>query len=122
MGKMSDQLQKALAELAQKLGTTAEHLWGVLMRQARVEIITDCMAFVGAIILVLIVIRYWFWFRDNHDEISDSLEMFSVMGGVVVSLFTLIITVVSIVNLFDLPTLIFNPEYWALSQIRGLIK
>jgi len=37
-GNMNDELQKELAGLAAKLGVSVEHLWGVLVRQAYIDL------------------------------------------------------------------------------------
>ncbi len=47
---MDEQIEKLLRELAEKLGTTAEHLWGVLMRQAPIS---------GVIGILVFVLNWW---------------------------------------------------------------
>jgi len=48
---MNDKTQEALVAMAEKLGTTAEHLWSVLIKQA---------AITGTIHLV--ILAAWVWF------------------------------------------------------------
>lgn len=49
---MNEETSKLIRELADKLGTTAEHLWSVLVKQAPISSATDC---VGLIVLWIIM-------------------------------------------------------------------
>lgn len=112
---MNEQTLQLIEKIALKLGTTAEHLWGVLVRQAPIS---------GAIGLAcdvaLILALYAMWKKlltvdfDNWNWDSDFGK--SVMyGGLAIA------TTILLVYAFGkLPTEIagfINPEYWALKQI-----
>ena len=111
-------MTKLLEQLAAKLGTTAEHLWGVLIRQARIEAVTDIM-----FILFTIFGVYWyyrwvksFYERNPYDDFPEIVGL--IFGGVV----SFISTIASIVCLFSIPAELFNPEYWALEKILNVLK
>ncbi len=53
---MSEKTEQLLRELAQKLGTTAEHLWGVLIKQAYVDSIIGIIVFTLAALFA-----WWLW-------------------------------------------------------------
>ena len=113
---MNDELSKALAKLADKLGTTAEHLWQVLIRQARVEVVTDT----GFILLTAVCLYgLWRWWKSALKRDPDDGEM---IGLVICSICGLVLFIASLVNVYEIPTLIFNPEYWAIQQIFSGLK
>lgn len=110
-----EQLTPLLKQLADKLGTTIEHLWKVLLQQVNVEIIL-CNLWMGiwlwggmgVIILAIIMLA----FAMKTDE--DGMGAFAIV---------VIISVVIIagfgyyVNYSERLTLTTNPEYWALKEI-----
>ena len=73
--EIQQQVIDALRVLAEKLGTTAEHLWDILVFQAKVEAIEAGLAVL----------------------IAGSIPFFT--------------------SLFKLPTLLINPEYFALQKV-----
>lgn len=121
---MDDKTLQALTDLANKLGTTADYLWGVLLKQAPLT---------GAINLVLMaawVIFAVIWYRmvvrktsrpkateDDRYPSADwdgesaalawaSVLAVAVIGGLSVS-----------ARLTNTVAALVNPEYWALIQI-----
>lgn len=110
------ELDKALAVLAEKLGTNVEHLWGVLIRQAPIDGTVDLLQY------ALITIGCWLWWRwckrvmeSNQDEIIYlPLTLVAVALGILV-----------IAAFFCLPNTVaafLNPEYWALKQVLGSVN
>jgi len=112
---MNEQTTKLIEELAAKLGTTAEHLWGVLVRQAPITATIDLVQLVGMWVLVFLLAKYavkkW---QDADTEDCEGRAMFATIA-------TGICTLVAIIAFFTAPESIvagfFNPEYWALRQI-----
>jgi hypothetical protein len=121
---MDDKTLQALTAMAQKLGTTAEYLWGVLLRQAPISGAIDLaiMVFlVGASVLWARFVnkkttchppteenRYT---RADWEEEGAFLAWLSVGGLLVISF------VVISGSLATTVAALFNPEYWALRQI-----
>lgn len=121
---MDEKYRQLIEALAEKLGTTAEHLWGVLVKQAPIS---------GAVDLVLCIViaaSAWWWAalvkrkttkppktdddRYPYAEWSDEAAGLSWIGAVIAVVFALICIVGSaqgIVAAFA------NPEYWALKQL-----
>jgi hypothetical protein len=58
---VTPELQKQLAELAAKLGTTVEHLWSVLVRQAYVDGFNSFLAAIARSLFIAGLI--WIWLR-----------------------------------------------------------
>ncbi len=111
---MNEQLLK---DLAAKLGTTADHLWGVLIRQAPISIVSDLLlgtlglllALLGGLILKNIL-------KDkNYDGLAFILPFAICVTGCVmfVAGYSQAAT--------DGLTCLLNPEYWALKQILNAI-
>ncbi len=107
---MNEQL---IRELAGKLGTTADHLWVVLIRQAGVAAITDGLWIVALTVAITAACKLiMFLYRRGEDE----MPLVVIVGIVgVVMLFVWGIVAQSIV------TEIANPEYWALQQILSAV-
>ncbi len=121
---MDEKFQQLIEALAAKLGTTAEHLWGVLVRQAPIS---------GAVDLVLCVViaavTVW-WVAlvkrkttcppetetnrypkaEWRDEVAFLAWLVTVIFGVL-ALISVIGSAQGIVAAFA------NPEYWALKQL-----
>lgn len=124
---MDDKYQQLIEVLAAKLGTTAEHLWGVLVRQAPISGAVDlvwCIAIAAAA---------WWWValtkrkttrpqkteddRYPRAEWEDERMAMAWVGSLMAVAFALICIIASaqgIVAAFA------NPEYWALKQLMLL--
>lgn len=111
---MDDKTLQALTVLANKLGTTAEYLWGVLVRQAPISATIDLL------VMAVWALLIWAWFRfvlrkTAEDWARDEAAVAFAWGSVCVA----VLLYVLIVGLGISQTLsaLLNPEYWALKQI-----
>lgn len=122
---MSENMEKLLIELAQKLGTTVEHLWGVLVRQAYVEALGDAI-----IVIALALFGLWLWRwalrfneRSEDDELTEdekeNYELATFLSGVVVFATWIFLLFGRLPDLF---TKLLNPEFWALQEIIKYIR
>lgn len=120
-----EKVAELLKALALELGTTVEHLWGVLVRQAFFAGIMD------SIYIVLLGIYLGFWWKiwlyikgcsEERDRVGYGNNMWvsAYVGHVVLGL---------AVVLLLLPQAIYgvlyefgNPEYFALNKILTLLK
>lgn len=118
---MNDNITKLIETLAAKLGTTAEYLWAVLIRQAPISATTSlilCLVF----ITLAAVYTKWLIKKAKDDELdcldNESNFVIALVGGLLS-----IIGVIVIICLFsDIITGYFNPEYWALQKILDQLK
>lgn len=123
---MNDKLQGVLTELASKFGTSVEHLWKVLVYQARIEVITDLVYYLLVMILGIILFKFHLKFDRQHADKSVSYErttsayedsdvipmiMFVFLIGWVILL------IISFCCIGGTISAALNPEYWALRQI-----
>lgn len=107
---MDDKTLELLRELAARLGTTADHLWSVLVRQAPITAATDLFVLTAAVCLtvwwaMVVAARAW------EDEVYQSLAWASV------AVCCLVIAVAIAANASLIVAGFANPEYWALSQL-----
>ncbi len=110
---MNGEILKRLDALAAKLGVTADHLWGVLIRQARIEAY-EWIAW-GALWLALSCLTWYLTIKLYKDDDKDG-ELLITMG--IASLTT---TVVGLICMSGTPGLLLNPEYWALKQVAAML-
>jgi hypothetical protein len=117
---MNEQALKAIESMAEKLGTTVEFLWGILVRQATVEGIQGIAFFV---LTVLAGVGLFFWWKawdkgrdDNNSFYYESEEFFfSLLMSF--SILLLSCSIVAILNLGHVASCFVNPEYFALNKI-----
>jgi uncharacterized membrane protein len=120
---MDDKTLQALTALATKLGTTAEYLWGVLLKQAPITGLVHL-----ALLTSLVVMAVW-WTRVVIDKTTErEVNGFSypraewqdeeaLAGWLSVAAFAFLAFLFVITNLADTVAALLNPEYWALKQI-----
>jgi hypothetical protein len=113
---VKEELLARLDALAVKLGTTTEYLWGVLIKQAKVEAITSIATTILFLLMVgacAVVGRHIYratdWKRDDNGDAGVVTAACWAVG--VPCLFA------AILYAYMLPTLLLNPEYWALQEV-----
>ena len=124
---MNEQTLKLIEGLAQKLGTTSEYLWGILIKQALV----DSVIRIGYI-LFLICCGLVLW--KVHKKLlekpaGDSYDTYYEQGNhtpalimVIMGIVWLICSVVALSFICKIFTGFYNPEYFALDKILSSIK
>lgn len=112
---MSDQWQKLIEQLAAKLGTTAQFLWLVLIKQAKVEAIEDVCFVLLCIPCFWFYAKYTLWCGKKCAKNED--EDIHMIGMVIFGIVCTIMFGFMLAALFEIPTMLLNPQYWALQQI-----
>lgn len=121
---MNDTTLDLLNRLADKLGTTVEHLWGVLIKQAPITAISDLV--IGAVLVVLTVV--WYRFVRAKTKVpprtpenaypsaawDDDSATFAWVFVVITGLIALMWCVAAMQQAV---TAFVNPGYWALKQL-----
>lgn len=121
-----EKLDKLLLELANKLGTTVEYLWNILIKQAYINGIQCIVFFLLTSLLGFVLWRVHLimskpmkgesvWNRYDDNE-------YIVMAMIISFFLWLMLFLASIFCLFDACTAILNPEYWALDKILQTIN
>ncbi len=114
---MDEATRQMLDKYAEKLGTTTEHLWQVLVAQARVDFVVTTVQFGILAAGTYGIYRYWRWISSK----KECHEGWVLLAGIL----TIILGVLDITAFCILGTYaasLLNPEYWALHQILTLIK
>jgi hypothetical protein len=115
---MTPELEHRLSALADKLGVSIEHLWGVLVRQASIDgVYSLLIAAAAGAIMVGIVAIYWLlaWRRPS----GDSLWTFQnrLFGGVVAGMLVLAFGTIFFGSMYNALTDFGNPEYFAIRHL-----
>lgn len=119
---MNDNTAKLIEQLAAKMGTTSEYLWGVLMHQAPVNATITLLQF-------FLIGVAWYWLyrghkyllnEDNKFNYEDYNGMNIIMG--IVAALLLIITIVAFFSIDLVINGYFNPEFWALDYVLRALK
>lgn len=107
-----------LKVLADKLGTTTEHLWSVLLNQAFFSGV-----FSTAFLAMILIPSVW-WIRYASREIRKEREhesYYSVTSAETLRfqriLLILACGTISTITVYDIMTAFLNPEYWALNRL-----
>jgi len=121
---MSEEMLKMAMErvdvLAAKMGVAATELWEILVRQQYIEAIETvlfCIFVVGLGGCGVKVLANKKWFNWGYME-DNNLEPLCIIAYIVVCIW-MILSIVGICCLFDVPGMLFNPEYGAYMAIRG---
>lgn len=119
---MSDQavseILKRVDALAAKLGVTAEFLWSILVKQARIEVWTNVAVIAAAAIVAWGLYRWWrSALRRSDGNVVDLDSGGEFVSLVFATIFAIVVVIGAFVAILQLPTLLLNPEYWALKQL-----
>jgi hypothetical protein len=120
---MQTDITPLLQSLAAKLGTTIEHLWGVLIRQAYISAVLDLIqyAIIGYVFYRLVKFTRWYLRDDIAQDMGYDLH--EDLGPLLVGAWV-IVGSLAIVAFFSLPgtiTALLNPEYWALQKVLSSV-
>lgn len=117
---MEDKILNLLGGLAQKLGTTIEHLWMVLVNQAHVQVWKNAVTIVILIIINSFITKYAFrLFKGKRLSDDDAYQIFVMIFATVLLVSSSIFGMLLFLEAFDA---LFNPQYWALNRILELVK
>ena len=113
---MNEKTEQLIRELASKLGTTVEHLWGVLVKQAPIEAATNLGCFLLFGVILGLIYRYAkkLFAKQHRSDGEDAVLAICCAAFVIVGVVFLLLFV-SEVSMITAG--FFNPEYWALKQI-----
>lgn len=116
---MTPEQMNMVDKYAEKLGTTATHLWEVLVAQAGIQawlnLVAACLIAVACIAAIIVLC-----IAAKRDYDSDG-DAFVPLGGVALIIFAGAFAGCS--SLIETSITCFcNPEYWALQQIMHVIK
>lgn len=121
---MNDKTTELLQQLAEKFGTTVEHLWMVLIKQAGITGATDilgalimCTAFAMAFRFVRAKTRVPERTDSDRYPSAQWEEEGAFAAWMVIGIWAILATVTACGAIQSGATALINPEYWALKQL-----
>lgn len=121
---MNEQTTRLIEQLAQKLGTTAEYLWAVLLKQAPISAATDLfyllMSIIGGIILIKIHKSLCKKKGEYDTSIYEEHDGWLVPVMIISVIIWAVLFIASISSIGGIVNGFFNPEYWALNKVLSL--
>ena len=119
---MSDELNKALAALAAKLGVSVEHLWGVLVRQAYIDGLSSLVTLFCCAVAGLGVLWFFFHRRRKYKLAPEPKEglLFSTnepLEYLVMGTILFVLVMIAGNNFYWVISDFFNPEFYALRHL-----
>ena len=121
---MDDKTLQALTAIAEKLGTSAEYLWGVLIKQAPISGVIDLCVMAAWVFLIAIAIHFVnqkTTSRETEDgrfhqaDWSDDAAV--AFAWTIVSFSALVAALFIGTSLETTISALMSPEYWALKQV-----
>jgi hypothetical protein len=119
---MNDQTTKLIESLAAKLGTTADYLWAVLLKQAPVDATLTLIQIL--IVIAAGVTLYKAHMHLSNDKNDNSYYQREAYGPLMGVLFIGWMFFAG-AAFFAIPNVIngyFNPEFWALDYVLSQVK
>jgi len=117
---MTEKTELLLQQLADKLGVTIDHLWTVMINQAKYDVLISSIQMLFMIAFIWTTIKLHLRFCKEpkegysiYSEYDEAAWLPMMFAGI-----TSMILLIFFLNGFnDFITAIFNPEYWALTRI-----
>ena len=100
-----------LRELAEKLGTTVEHLWGVLVKQAPISAGINILT-ITVWIIVLIIVGFYMRRKAVQWDKDIAPVLWGMFWAFAAGAFAALCIIFG-----ETVTALVNPEYWALKEI-----
>ena len=123
---MNEQVLALLTQLAEKLGTTVEHLWSVLVKQAFISTTVNLLIYSLLLILGFVLSRTHKKFCGAMPKYQETTYYHKYGAYSVLMVVAFVVwAIIIIVFTLCLPEILsgyFNPEYWALSEILSALK
>ena len=125
---MDENTAKLIEQLAQKLGTTSEYLWRVLLKQAQIDATTNLIQ------IVLILLFGWGLYKihrklmkktGNEEYAKNLYYRYEEMASLPMIIGAIVFAIMSIWSFFCISNIVdgyFSPEYWALNKIIYYLK
>lgn len=122
---MEKEQNELLQQLAEKMGTTTEYLWSVLLKQAPIDSTTTLIQIALVVLFGYVIYKLHLKFskkkEDGYSNEYDNNPQIEILMFVSVCIFGIL----AIASFFCIQSVIngyVNPEYWALKQILDTIN
>lgn len=114
---MNETTTELLKELAARVGTTTEYLWGVLVKQAPISGVYAIVVF--CVLICATSVAVWFSEQARKKDWGELLHFWGTLFAVILIVTTLGYGLTGLkIGIYG----ILNPEYWALLQLLDKVK
>jgi hypothetical protein len=123
---MDSNTETLIRELAAKLGTTVEHLYTVLVKQAFITGVSDIV--ICSFILVALIFSAFYLFKGiakakkNQDEREPYAIPEFIIPVILAVIFGIMFIIAFLANIEDIITCFSNPEYFAVHEILKYVR
>lgn len=114
---MNEQTAQLLSDLAAKLGTTSEYLWGVLVKQAPLSATVDLIQYA----VILLAAGWLYRMRGRAKKCLDD-DLANAIPYGFAWFFVFVLLMIALLSIGNTVAGFFNPEYWALREILSAAK
>ena len=120
---MNEHAAVVIQQMADKLGTTSQYLWSVLLKQAPVYVVISVIEAVIFCVFIYLYFKFLPKMKALADDYSNDgaamTAVICIIGGAILSG----IFILAIFVMFESAvTALVNPEYWALDKLLSAIK
>lgn len=116
---MNDKTADVLQSLAEKLGTTGDYLWNVLLKQAPIYAVTSTVE-------ILLTVALTYGFVKSIPQAKKFLDGdYDILAGIYLIVAGLVLAMLIVAAFFtvgNIATAILNPEYWALDKVLSALR
>lgn len=123
---MMDKLWEALNKLAESMGVAVEHLYVILVQQAKVQMVWDVLIILGIVIAIvfgIVMTRYFVKKCKADGGLYNEWDIAVTISGVITGAFSLVmITTVLPTIIKEIVQIAVNPPVWILEYVMNLIK
>lgn len=120
---MNEHTAVLLQGLANKLGTTSEYLWSILLKQAPVF---ATVALAQYVVTVVVMVLLWRFRVGISKAVTKGFEgdadILAFLGCAIFAIVSVGWLLACIFTFGNVVTAIVNPEYWALEKILDTVK
>ena len=116
--KLPENVEKTLQILAERFGTTVEHLWSVAVRQTYIDALTALILIVATTVGAYFILKLCKRLATEDDSYMGEKRMFA---GIVACITFVIFTAVVLSNIGKLPQ-VLNPEFTAIQLLVSVVK
>lgn len=120
---MNDKTLELLTKLSDKFGTTVEHLWEVMVKQAVIVAFNEILLAVGMIAVFICLYRFVRAKTKVPEKTPEDKypnaeweDEGAVLAWIAIGLSLIVVTLQVYTATTTGLTVLFNPEYWALKQ------
>jgi len=123
--EMNENTTKILEQIAQKMGTTSEYLWQVLLRQAPIEATSTLIQSILILLLGWGLYKIHCKLTKEVDGKSSLYHKYEEKAGIPMFIGGIAFLVLFICAFCCIDSIVngyFNPEFWALEKVMSVLK